>query len=422
MLVADFMSPPLAEEPDRAVEAMRCPYCQAAALSLLSPGVWLCGGCRAIGCKRPKLAALLDAPEDHPWLSLEHLPPERTSRACPFCRGTSLHRLSPAPGHDAHLDPCAACGGVWLEHGEVPRLRALIAQDRALRPRTVRPADPPKVEPGDDLSDRADYLSGRFAHDVPLVNALAVPLALGFGLVASAVFGFFVDIFLSMPLHELGHASVAWFSGRYAMPLPFITFSVASEKSFWVGLALSALLMAGLLLGLRERRRYLVGLAGAGFALQVVMTLLVSNSASVRLGTFCGCAGEIIFSTLLIVSFHYRLPDQLRWDFFRYLALLAGALPLVRALLRWRAVLGDLSLLPVGSALGGRQDPDGDMNKLLGWGWSARSIASTYLWLGYACLAIIAAHYAIVLYRTRSKVALALRREAALLQDILRRG
>jgi hypothetical protein len=45
------------------------------------------------------------------------------------------------------------------------------------------------------------------------------------------------------------------------------------------------------------------------------------------------------------------------------------------------------------------------MNKLMGWGWSGRGIARSYLALGYAALAVVAAHYAVFLRR-------ALRRDA----------
>jgi hypothetical protein len=155
------------------------------------------------------------------------------------------------------------------------------------------------------------------------------------------------------------------------------------------------------LAGLSERRRYLAFVGGGALVVQAVLTLAVPNWRTLRWITWSGCGGEFAWSTLLVVSFYYRLPDRLRWDFVRFLALGAGAFALVHAFTFWHGVSAQPGDLPMGSALGGQDDPNGDMNKLIGWGATRESIAGGYLGLGYACLAVVAAHYVVFLARAR---------------------
>jgi hypothetical protein len=204
-----------------------------------------------------------------------------------------------------------------------------------------------------------------------------------------------------MPLHELGHASVAWLSGHFAVPLPFYTSTGPSERSVLVAFTLAVALLAAVLAGLSERRRYLAWMGGGALVVQAVLTLGVANWRTLRWFTWSGCGGELAWSTLLVVSFYYRLPDRLRWDFVRFVALAAGAFGLVHAFTFWRGVSLQPGYLPMGSALGGSDDPNGDMNKLIGWGATPAGIAAGYLGLGYAGLAIVAAHYVVFLARAR---------------------
>jgi hypothetical protein len=70
----------------------------------------------------------------------------------------------------------------------------------------------------------------------------------------------------------------------------------------------------------------------------------------------------------------------------------------------WTGVSHDLSTMPMGSALGGQNDGDGDMNRLLdSYHWTARGVANAYLRLGYGCLLVVAGHYAFFLRRALRK-------------------
>ncbi|HEX2188947.1 MAG TPA: zf-TFIIB domain-containing protein, partial [Longimicrobiaceae bacterium] len=42
---------------------------------------------------------------------------------CPVCLGVTMDRVEVGPGGALVVDHCRRCGGAWLEHGEVQRLR-----------------------------------------------------------------------------------------------------------------------------------------------------------------------------------------------------------------------------------------------------------------------------------------------------------
>ena len=98
------------------------------------------------------------------------------------------------------------------------------------------------------------------------------------------------------------------------------------------------------------------------------------------------------------VAFHFPLPDRLRWDFWRWVAIVPAALCLVHAVLLWRTVAADVSQMPWGSAIG--DDSDGDMNRLVQqFSWSANELAEVYLTTAYLGLAAIALTYGYAVYR-----------------------
>lgn len=61
---------------------------------------------------------------------------------CPVCLGTTLQRRALGGEQPLHVDCCRRCGGVWLDHGEVQRLRQLdqtqLWQHLVPRPRPMR--------------------------------------------------------------------------------------------------------------------------------------------------------------------------------------------------------------------------------------------------------------------------------------------
>ncbi len=91
-----------------------------------------------------------------------------------------------------------------------------------------------------------------------------------------------------------------------------------------------------------------------------------------------GALGELVLGALLLIAFHFPLPDRLRWDFWRWPALLPGAVCFGQAALLWIRSAGDASQVPWGAAIG--DESDGDMNRLVrDFGWSAAELTSFYL-------------------------------------------
>ena len=92
-----------------------------------------------------------------------------------------------------------------------------------------------------------------------------------------------------------------------------------------------------------------------------------------------------MFPAALLALFHARLPERLRWDQARWIALVIGAFILVDKTLDWRAARLDHDLIPWGSVMGS----DGDMQRLeRDHLWTPSRIAARYALLAHLCVAL----------------------------------
>ncbi|MGA7122182.1 MAG: hypothetical protein WBY94_18915, partial [Polyangiaceae bacterium] len=298
---------------------------------------------------------------------------------------------------------CLACGGVLLDRGVLAATRleldAHIHATARPSPTSVPPPDPPDTTSRDDPPPLA---AERFPFDDPLIRLYALPAA--FALAALATFAggpmpvwIFVDL-PSMVLHELGHAVTAWIAGRFAVPIPFLTV-IRDGRSATTTVVVLGLACGAAFAGYRSRRPALI-VFGAVLALLHVAAFALSESQAREWFLFGGCAGHILFSTLLVVAFYVPLPDWLRWDFWRFAALLFGATGLLYAAKIWFPAARDASLVPMGSAVGDKKD--GDMSILVArFGWTPERLASVYAQLTLAGIVLVACVYAGVLVRWR---------------------
>jgi hypothetical protein len=76
-----------------------------------------------------------------------------------------------------------------------------------------------------------------------------------------------------------------------------------------------------------------------------------------------GFVAELVLPALALVAFHLRLPDRLRWDFFRFLVLPIAACAFVGALRLWLGIAHGSEQLPMGSFMPG--DGAGDFDRLM---------------------------------------------------------
>ena len=365
-----------------------------------SPGVQveLCGHCRGLFLDRDEIrqlvgrGSLAKATEVVP-VSLG----DEIGMRCPKCVDPAMQPLRILEAGEAEAWQCRACGGMWLGEG------AFFALARSLR--TSVPAVRRASSLGVPSSPVTDVGSGlahsRSRHDKGLENLFALPAALALSwLFCSGWFGRLLASMVGMPFHELGHAAASWLSSRIAIPLPFYTVWF-DDQSILMG----AIVAAGLgWLGFhtyREKNHFMLGVTGITFAAWAVTTFLISPTTTLMWQILAGVLGEITFGAFLLVAFHFPLPDRFRWDFWRWPAMIPGALCFMHALLLWRQVSADVSQMPWGSAIGA--ESDGDMNRLVQqFNWSANDLADFYLGVAYACLALMAVAYAYAAYRVRA--------------------
>lgn len=194
-------------------------------------------------------------------------------------------------------------------------------------------------------------------------------------------------------VHEFGHATVAWLCGYRAIPLPFGWTNTGLEKSLFVYFGVLTLLGLLFWTGKKEGRRWPMVLAAVLAMMQLCGTWVISENTYDLLMSFGGVGGEFYLSTLLIVSFYFPLPERWRWDFYRYPAVLAAGFVFIGSVWRWQQIESGLQAIPWGSMLGGAGDMGGDMNRLVGHGWSDQQIIETYNSIGGLCGVAIATIY-----------------------------
>src|SRR3954471_2206666 len=105
----------------------------------------------------------------------------------------------------------------------------------------------------------------------------AIPVALlgSFLLVATAAGHFLVRVFLSMWVHEIGHATAAWLCGILAFPGPWLT-PMAQSRSGLFGFLVFAAIAGTAYWSWRVERRRLAVTMTALVAVQLFCTLALS--------------------------------------------------------------------------------------------------------------------------------------------------
>ena len=364
---------------------MVCPRCEPeTALREWGPGGALhacprCGGTFVdegdLGVMIPGLPRLYALTTDAP-ISLD----ADRALACPRCRRGMAERV--LRGSDEALSVCGACRGAWLPDGMVDRLKPLAVVAR--RPREEAAEDArPRAQ-----SDDAQLAFSRVEFGGPFASFFALPSVF---VLAALLFrtelGKLISYLVGMPFHELGHAIVSWLGGRFAIPLPFMTFYLGG-RSVWVFALLWLAVAALMYYGWRERRPFVIVLGAVVMALQVTFTFVISEHKLDEYFYLGGQLGEIALSTLALSAFYFKLPDRVRWDFWRWFALLPSAICLLRARNTWAASVGDLKKMPLGAALGSQDD--GDLNRLLReYGWRPQEIADFFSRATYVALAVL---------------------------------
>jgi hypothetical protein len=233
----------------------------------------------------------------------------------------------------------------------------------------------------------------RLSFDRPWVDVLALPVALLVSLfLGSTTVGSLLLLPFRIQFHELGHALVAWLSGRAALPLPFGFTFWREERSLFTGCCVVFLLGLLLVYAVREKRPFGVLVGALLSAAFVVLALVLSVDRSRELILLGGLAGELALPSFAMVAFYFPLPDRLRWDFFRFVVLVPASGCWVSGLSLWFGVWRGTRALPMGSILG--TDGSGDLDRLMAeYGHDARSITAGYGELALWTVALVSLVY-----------------------------
>jgi len=187
----------------------------------------------------------------------------------------------------------------------------------------------------------------------------AIPAALAgaFLIVSTGPGHFLTRIFLSMWVHELGHATTAWLCAFPAFPGPWLT-PMAESRSGPFGFLVFLAIASGAVWSWRtERRRSSVALA-ALLPVQLFCTAALSEARAKQLIVFMGDGGCMVLGTLLILSVYAPEESALKRGWLRWGFLVIGAAAFADAFAQWWASRTDFDRIPFGMNEGaGLSDP-----------------------------------------------------------------
>jgi hypothetical protein len=215
-------------------------------------------------------------------------------------------------------------------------------------------------------------------------RVLALPLAL---ILARLVVGTGLRLvagMLAMVVHESGHAISAWLTGRWAVPLLWVT-PHGEDRSWAIVLLVTAAIVFGGFLAWKAQRWGWVVAAGAALLVQLIFLTLPAGATIV----FCGDGGAMVLATMLMATFYAPRESALyrSWGL-RWGLLLIGALSFMHVFLLWTGPFADL---PFGEIEGvGPSDPS---LLTVMYGWSVTQLIDRYVRLGTICLVALSVLY-----------------------------
>ncbi len=234
---------------------------------------------------------------------------------------------------------------------------------------------------------------------------IAPPLMIAFAfiLIQLDTWRMLARTFLSMWIHELGHAVAAWFSGRMAVPGPWVT-RLGDGQSFVVIILVAAVIGFIGYAGWRQQKRWMVAVAALLGCIQIYCTFLLDRIAGDALITFFGDGGGMVLGAMLMATFWSPVGSYLHKQWLRWGFLFIGAFAYVDALKTWWDAKRDPSTIPYGEIEGvGHSDPT---KLVFEHQWPQDVLISRYLSLAVACLIALVALYGWSVYRRRSSDAI----------------
>jgi hypothetical protein len=222
------------------------------------------------------------------------------------------------------------------------------------------------------------------------LRAAAIPAAIGLAVVFHAwpVGHWLQRTFLSMIVHELGHAVTAWWCGFAAVPTVWKTL-VPETRSTLAALALLALEGWIGVRGWIGQRTSWVAIGVALAALQFLGTLATSATRAHEAITFGGDAGAMVLGTLLMLTFFTGPESRLRTNHLRWGFLVIGAAALVDTSATWISARANTDAIPFGEIEGvGLSDPS-KLQEVHG--WTMQQIVHRHIVVATVCFLVLLA-------------------------------
>jgi len=228
------------------------------------------------------------------------------------------------------------------------------------------------------------------------VLALPLAIAVAWGVAHTSMPHALMRVFLSMWIHESGHAVTAWLCGLPAFPGPWFT-PVAQERNWIFVLCLTAVLAFCVQRAWRSQHRVAAVLCGILLLLQAFGTLALSLHRAQELMIFGGDAGCMVLGTLLMSTLYVRRGHVLQRGWLRWGFLVIGAAAFCDAYATWWEAGRNFESIPFGENEGsGPSDP----NRLVSeYGWAVGTMVHRYVVLGALCLAVMGVIYVLGLRR-----------------------
>jgi hypothetical protein len=292
--------------------------------------------------------------------------------------------------HELQTKECLKCGIIFSRYKPAPELAAAALEGAVNQggsgATAAVPTDLP-LTPSASASSAFDADRSDAVRELKY-RILALPLALlSARLIARTGLGMASGM-LAMVLHESGHAITAWLTGRWAVPLLWVT-PHGEQRSWAIVLLITAAILFGGFLAWKAERPGLVLAAAALLLLQLVVLTLPASVPPGSLIVFFGDGGALVLATLLMATFYAPRESRLyqSWGL-RWGLLAIGALSFMHVFLIWTGPLEDL---PFGEIEGVNLSDPSLLTEM--YGWTVLQMVDRYVRLGEVCLVALLGLY-----------------------------
>jgi hypothetical protein len=285
--------------------------------------------------------------------------------------------------HPLQTIECLKCGIVFSRYRAAPESAANQANpDAPMAMSTMAVSAPAALAEPATFSN--DALSRTDARRELKYRILTLPLALLLARLLAGTPLRMAAAMLAMVLHESGHAITAWLTGRWAVPLLWVTPHGQERSWLIVLLVTAAILFGGFLAWKMERPGWLLAVGAV-----LVLQLIALSSPAEAMIVFFGDGGALVLATILMATFYAPRESALykSWGL-RWGLLVIGALSFMHVFLTWT---GPLENLPFGEIEGVNLSDPSLLTEM--YGWTVLQMVDRYVRLGTFCLLILLALY-----------------------------